>query len=361
MKKMIACGRQWLRNRCGGTVRPLELIVFVTGRCTFRCQHCFIRGFETDAGQDLPVDAVERLAASLPDLLVLMLTGGEPFLRADLPQVVEVFARRSTPRVISIATNGFLSDQIPGRVEEILERIGRRSQLVVTLSIDGNTEVHNRLRGNSLAYDHALKTAHSLRKLAERHPHLAIGANLTLTTSNSAGVVGAARDLARMNLFDFLTQNIYRDGKPCRPCAEIDPSTYRQLSDAVLSYSISFRMGSAWLGRWNRWKEEYQARLVEKMCRQQAWVGLPCEAGRGIGVIYADGRVAPCELLPPDWGNVRDRSFVEIWNDPVNRARATGLRRDRCFCTHECFVSASLNLQVLHLLRCLAHRARRLV
>jgi MoaA/NifB/PqqE/SkfB family radical SAM enzyme len=352
---MITYLRQWAKNNAWKPVLPMELIFFVTGRCTFRCKHCCIEKFDSDSSRELSLETIKRLASDLPTLAVLMLTGGEPFMRNDLPELVHIFSVRSRPKVISIATNGFLTDKIVEMVGRILSLPEFSSQLVVTLSFEGIGQDHDNNRRFAGAYEKALSTAKCLKELQEHHSSLAVGANMTMIPGNEKTILSAARELAGKSLFSFLSQNVYRERRPFNACTQINLSVYRQLSRFVQAYSRSFKMsGNSLLGRWHYLKERFQANLIERTCRTNTYQGITCEAGRGIGVVYHDGRVGPCELLPADWGSVKERPFSQIWNSSTNRRLSDQLRLKRCFCSHECFISASVNLQLIPMLSCLS-------
>ncbi len=56
------------------------------------------------------LDEIEKISKSLPGLLHLILTGGEPFLRSDIEEIAGVFYKNSGTKSISIPTNGFFTD-----------------------------------------------------------------------------------------------------------------------------------------------------------------------------------------------------------------------------------------------------------
>lgn len=337
---------QLTKNRIGASVLPVELIVFVTQRCPLRCAHCFIEEFQTDPQSDLPLDVIERLAAELPNLLVVMLTGGEPLLRNDLAEVVEAFSVRSRPRVISLTTSGWFPEKTEELVRKTLESNSFRSQLVVNISFDGIDDHHDFIRRRTGSYERALHTAGMLKGIRERDARLAVGANLTLVPQNQNTILADARALAETGLFSFLSHNMFRDGQPRSGFAGVDLSVYRKLSRLVQRYSQGFDMGgSRAIATLHRVKERYQSELIERTCATNEYQGLPCEAGRNVGVVYSDGSVKACELLRESWGNIKERSFGQIWNEAANRKRALHIRQSKCFCTHECFISASLNAQ----------------
>lgn len=350
---MINYLRQWISNQIWRPVLPLELILFVTRRCNFRCKHCFIDNFDTDPAKDLPLHLVRKLASDLPNLLVVMLTGGEPYLRDDLPELVRILSIYSRPKVISTVTNGFLTEKILKTVEDILNLREFRSLLTVTLPFEGIGQDHDDNRVQD-SYENTLATARGLKKLQATYPNLVLGGNMTLTQTNEKRILQTARELGSLNIFSSLSQNVCRNMTPRQANTQVDINKYHQLSEFVLNYTKAFKnsKGSI-LWRWHQLKERYQAAIVENTCRENSYQGIPCEAGRGIGVVYNDGSVAPCELLPADWGNIKDRSFSEIWNVPDNRRSSNLLRKEKCFCSHECFLSASLNLQMKPMASCI--------
>ena len=94
------------------------LIFFVTGQCNARCHHCF---YWNNLGADhvgLSLEKIEKTARSMPPFRTLLLSGGEPTLRKDLPQLIDIFRRHNGIETVDIPTNGLLPDRIAGLAEE---------------------------------------------------------------------------------------------------------------------------------------------------------------------------------------------------------------------------------------------------
>ena len=71
---------------------PIQLTFFLTSRCNLRCEHCFYwKELDADHSNELKIDEIKKIAQSLPRLLVLSITGGEPFVRKDICDVVSTF------------------------------------------------------------------------------------------------------------------------------------------------------------------------------------------------------------------------------------------------------------------------------
>lgn len=117
------------------------LDIALTSRCPLRCRYCSVEkeaGLELSAGQWIEV--VGSFAALRPVALI-SLEGGEPFLRKDLPEILE--ACLEVARSVKVVTNGVLPlDRIP-------TRLLRHPRFVLELSLDGPAEIHNFLRDES--------------------------------------------------------------------------------------------------------------------------------------------------------------------------------------------------------------------
>jgi MoaA/NifB/PqqE/SkfB family radical SAM enzyme len=75
---------------------------------------------------------------------------------------------------------------------------------------------------------------------------------------------------------------------------------------------------------------------------------VPCTAGNLTGVVYANGDVSVCENHPP-LGNLRQKSFFEIWDSPEAQALRASIRARECHCTTEVFLWPSVVFQPVQL------------
>ena len=87
------------------------LIFFVTSRCNSKCRTCFYWE-ELNQDTDLSFEEIERLSATMPRFNEIWLSGGEPTLRADLVEILELFYRANGVRSINLPANGMGVDLI---------------------------------------------------------------------------------------------------------------------------------------------------------------------------------------------------------------------------------------------------------
>ena len=86
---------------------PVSLVFFVTSKCNLLCRHCFYWEELNNGKDEFTLEEIERISLSLPNLLTVSLTGGEPYLRPDLPEVAAALERNSGARNIQIPSTGY--------------------------------------------------------------------------------------------------------------------------------------------------------------------------------------------------------------------------------------------------------------
>ncbi len=96
--------------------RPIDAIVAVTYRCQARCRMCSI--WQIKEHHDVHPEVYKKLPTSLNDVNV---SGGEPFLRKDLPEIVSVIHARLPHARMVVSTNAFLGKSIIPRALELRE------------------------------------------------------------------------------------------------------------------------------------------------------------------------------------------------------------------------------------------------
>src|SRR6185369_9017434 len=93
------------------------VILFVTSRCNALCQTCFYHD-ELNQPGDMTFAQLEKVSQTMPPITDLWLSGGEPTLRGDVPQLIDLFVRNNGVNRVIIPTNGL----IKSRVYDIVDR-----------------------------------------------------------------------------------------------------------------------------------------------------------------------------------------------------------------------------------------------
>src|ERR671939_529395 len=102
--KLYQLLRSTKRESALGTV-----ILFVTSRCNAKCETCFYWE-ELNQPGDLTFAQIEKIARTMPPITDLWLSGGEPTLRRDLNEIINLFIKRNGVRRIIIPTNALIKE-----------------------------------------------------------------------------------------------------------------------------------------------------------------------------------------------------------------------------------------------------------
>ncbi len=318
---------------------PVNLIFFVTSRCNLLCTHCFYWEELNKKKDELRLDEIEALSRSLPNLLSLSLTGGEPYLRPDLPDIAEAFERNSHVRNIQIPSNGLLVEKTVVRAEQLLTKV-RRARICTGVSLDGPEEIHNRIRQNSKSFGRALETLSALKELKPFFPNLSVGVALTVSSANQDYLDEFYRFVERELRPDAVTITLVR-GNPLDPgLKSVDLNRYLEFSRKVIEYRKTNRLTGGWIDRLVIAKEDETYRLIAKAAGATERIS-SCYGGELIAVLSETGEVYPCETLDKSMGNVRSFGcdLAKLWRAEEAQAGRLYQKQLGCQCTYECAMS----------------------
>ena len=126
-KKIIRNAKLYERLYCHNHT-PLVMSILVTNRCTLRCKHCFNTMNSGGDSQypghgELGLNEYEKISKSMGSFMKALFSGGEPFIREDLKDIVLLFARNNNLTHISITTNGQDKESIYKQTEYILSKL----------------------------------------------------------------------------------------------------------------------------------------------------------------------------------------------------------------------------------------------
>jgi len=130
----------------------MDLTVVSTFRCNSRCQMCYIWQNPTDPREEVTLETLSKLPSGFDNLNI---SGGEPTLRKDLPEMVDILHPKA--RILEISSNGL-------HPERLLPIVRKYPKTKIRFSLEGDAQTNNSIRGEKDGY--AIKTA-GLRMLQE--------------------------------------------------------------------------------------------------------------------------------------------------------------------------------------------------
>ena len=315
---LVRLARARLRQR-----RPSYLIAFVTQRCNLRCGACCPAARQSSEHAELPPRDWAQALEGADALLHLTVTGGEPFLRDDLTELIIAAVRACGVPRVSINTNGLLTERIVDACRRLVVELPR-TELCLSVSLDGLAPLHDRLRGREGSWAAARATLVALASLRGTHFDLRITSLLQPDNAGQLEDLLSETDRWQVDQHEIA---LVRDVTAQEQLALRDE--YSRLSGRQLR---RLRPGIEALMAW-RVRREVMAAV-----RADPGSGR-CSAGSRMVELFSDGTLRGCELAQmwphSQLGRVGPGvRVVDLLRQP--RAAAFRQRAQRCRCSFEC-------------------------
>jgi MoaA/NifB/PqqE/SkfB family radical SAM enzyme len=332
--------KRYGRVLMGGVTSPVILNVLITSVCDMRCVHCFFTEELDDKPRkklQMTTQQLARVSETLGGKLpILIIAGGEPFTRKDLPEVVRAFYENNQLESVYLMSNGGIQQRIIPDVSRILEECPELN-VTVALGVDGLKEEHEKIRGKAGSWDKAIDTARQLQAIQREIPRLDVQTCTCFMNSNQDRIF-EWYDFLRYDLKpDKINVNYIRPPSARPEELNIDLARYRKLSALIDDDSRRGVIKNHYKGKGGYFKAAVDIYMHELIARTEEShkAQLRCFAGTTGGVIYDEGTVSSCENLDPI-GNLRDYdwNFWALWNSPELKARREQIKQG-CYCTHE--------------------------
>ena len=343
VKRHVQLSAQALSHKPRQT--PPFMIVFINSICNLTCEHCFYWR-NLNQRDDLTYDEFEALSLELGSFENLNLSGGEPFIHKQFAAICKLFIRNNGVKQIYVPTNGYFTERTEKQLREVLEEPSLQL-FVCEISLDGMPEYHNAFRGNKKSFEKAMETYEMLAALQQEDPRLRIHSIATATHENMEEIRKLTKYLHdRCPAMEHHNLAVIRGDRK-------NPSLR---GPALDQYKELYRYtASVWKDR----EEGRYGAIVEPLLQ---WAKcktietesqyVPCTAGNMTGIVYANGDVSVCEQHAP-LGNLRERSFFEIWDSPEAQELRASIRARECMCTNEVFLWPSIVYQPTQLAKAL--------
>jgi len=331
-----------------------SFITYLTGRCNQKCRHCFFSRENGKKKEEFSLEEIEKIARNyyintgthkfLARGISQGFTGGEPFLRDDLPEIVAVFRKRGI-RHFHINTNGILTEKI---LSFCIDLLRQKISFKIAVSLDGLEETHDKIRNMPGAFRKSIYTIKSLKSIGA-----GVGVIITINRLNykelkelmkfinyDLGIepgVQLIRGASQANMpLEFKENNDPIDAQ-IMITKEIIPEIRAILYQTYAEKAIQDPFKIADFAK-KFTSLDFHLSILEKGKRI-----FDCRAGDSVGVIYQNGDVALCEMYKPI-GNLKDVDYDlrRLWNNPIAEKQRAFIKR--CTCIHNCFINTEKNL-----------------
>ncbi|GJM44729.1 MAG: hypothetical protein DHS20C21_15710 [Gemmatimonadota bacterium] len=277
-------------------LRPTEAILAINHRCNTFCVMCDI--WSTPDRHELPPEWYRRLPPSLKSINI---SGGEPFMRDDVPEIIEVLRERlDNPRVI-FSTNGVLTEKI---VEQTVD-LAKRGPIAVRISTDGVGEEHDRIRNHKGCFDKIMHTLDELKKAGMKDLGLACTGS-----KDNPGALLRVKELAAELKVDFVCSVVHSSELYFGDQGDMVPRDAGTRSDLIQIATRQLRS--------KRPKDWFRAYYTDGMIDYIDGKPrrVPCTAATNHIHVDHKGVVYPCNILNRPMGDMNEVTWEDIENDP---------------------------------------------
>jgi len=285
--------------------RGLLLQWHITERCNLRCAHCYQSDY---SGPELQFQDLLRVLEQFKDLLSLWrpkvgqlqvrghitVTGGEPFVRQDFLELLEVFAANRRHFSFAILTNGSFIDAPMAR------RLRRLGPAFVQLSVEGAKTTHDRIRGPG-NFD---RTVSALKHLAKEQIRTFI--SFTAHRDNFREFAEVAQLGRKLRVSRVWADRLIPSG------------TGSALQEQMLTPDETREFFEMMLRARNKGKRRWFSRTEIAMHRALQFIvagGRPyhCTAGDSLVTVQPNGDLYPCRRMPIRVGNLMETALAELY------------------------------------------------
>lgn len=333
-----------------------QVIFHVTTRCNSRCKYCFNwKNITQRKKEELSLEEIKKISKNLPAFPWFLISGGEPFLREDLPEIIETFYNNNKIKHVTLPTNGILTDLIFTKTKEILNRC-RGISLTLALSLDGLKEKHDELRGIKGNFEKVIETYKRLRTI--KNNKFSLKFNTVISNENYKDIDKIIEFVKKlrpdMHTLDFVRPETFWKKTELPPLNQID----NLIKKIITTYKYyggykNLKGHSKILGKfsYNIMIEFFN--LFKRVLKEKKQV-ISCSASTATLALYANGNIAFCEMMPP-FANLRrfNYSLKKALKSEEAIKWKKIIETKKCFCYHPCYqyvnimLSPKINLKIL--------------
>lgn len=291
--------------------------IIVTYRCNAKCHMCNTWRYPSKREEELKLSEYE----GLPFMEAVNVTGGEPFLREDLDDIVSVLKKKTKRLVIS--SNGFFTDRI-------LKLFEKHRDIGIRISIEGLPKANDELRGIRDGFDHGIRSLIELGHMGVKD----IGFGITVTDRNAGDLLELYK-LSKMMGLEFATaaaHNAFYFHKLDNRFG--DPKALVVEFKKLIRELLKSKKPKDWF------RAYFNYGLINYIQGNQRL--LPCEMGSDSFFLDPRGEVFPCNVMNESMGNIKEASFNDIFcGDKAKKIRCMVKE-----CDKNCWMIGSVGYQM---------------
>lgn len=296
--------------------KKLNGTVIVTYRCNAKCTMCNRYKAPSKPEEEISIETIKKL----PEMYFTNITGGEPFIRDDLKDIVRELLKKSDRIVIS--TNGFFTDRIVELCKEF-------PQVGIRISIEGLEKTNNEIRGLDDGFNRGYTTLKKLVDMGMKD----VGFGMTVQDRNAADLVPLYNISDELGM-EFATASLHNSFYFVESNNIIkDRLTVAQNFEDLVNRLLDSNSPKKWF------RAYFNHGLINYIFSQKRL--LPCDMSFDTFFIDPYGDVMPCNGTKEKqvMGNLNRQSWEELWNSEQAEKVRSFVRN----CDRNCWMIGSVS------------------
>lgn len=326
------------------TKTPIYVIFFVTSFCNAKCKMCFNwkNIDKAKQKQELKLDEIKKIFGNFSSIQQLTLSGGEPFLRDDLPEMLEFISQKNDAQMITIPTNGILTDRIFEQTKSILNSIKKDTHLRISLSVEDIGEKHDKIVQVKGAFKKVLNTYHKLHSLLDSYKNLNIDIGICCSKYNKKNMKKILEYCNNYFKDCTISMVLARGDTRNAKSKDITSKEYSEIVDYYNKIKNLKKKNKPFSKIFNTLSKVVNNQVIEVM--DSGKMPSRCYAYSKLIVIQSNGDVFPCEYLNKKLGNLKEYNYdiKKILRLEKNKKIEAFIKKRGCYCTWECALSNNI-------------------
>jgi len=290
----------------------------------------------------LTLEEIDQFSRKLNHLKYVTFAGGEPLIRRDLAEIVEIFVLNNGLQVANVVTNGWFTDRTVALAEKILKKCPGL-HLAINISIDGFSERHDHVRQRRGSFDRCLETIRALKDLKNNSTEsmdLSVSASGVYTADNACEIFELGCHMIEKHGVPYYINLIRGEDIQNDALKFVDLDHYHQVYQELLRRNESALASNYPYRRVKLALNKVLSDIIMDSAQNNRMT-VPCKAGEKGFVVKADGTMLLCEILEIELGNIRDHDYdpLQILSGDYATKEMERIKREKCHCTWECFQS----------------------
>ncbi|MCZ7568062.1 MAG: radical SAM protein [Ardenticatenaceae bacterium] len=311
---------------------PFSVVVSVSFRCNSRCKTCDVWRRPND---DLDLDEWRQVFHNLGRApFYITFTGGEPFLRADLDELVIAAYEECQPEVITIPTNGILTRRILEQVDRMCT-VAQDASIGINLSLDEVGERHDEIRVVPGNWKKAMATWDGLKALKQKHKNLVLTVHTVISQFNIARFDDIYHGLQPLEPDSYITEVAEERNELSTIGWEITPLAEQYAPVADFLSAAARQAPATGLARVTQAFRAQYYQLARRVLFEHDQV-IPCYAGWASAHIAPNGDIWSCCIRAQSVANLRETNYDirPIWFEHIGglREMRRSIKARECAC-----------------------------